>query len=310
MLCPFRISVFLSPTFCGRAARSLIAVLFCIGIFPTPVLAQPPTQRQLRIAADNLARSLSSLSDAFNKTSEVAKDGKNNEAIALQKMLGERRQTVNLVHALAGKLNQAKLGVRSGGSASGNDAAKASAQSASLVSCEPSCKVSKAQFDVVRAAANELAKSSIKNDLEAIRAEAEAIKAAAAATAAALGVAAAVAASIPVIGPIIAAILAAVAAIIVMIGQIEAKAKEDQAAAKEREAGEKKQKRVRADAAPKNTTTAIPCGTPANPCNPGASKSMLKGGLLDSDSGFSAGGPSAPGSRGIAPQPSRGLMVR
>jgi hypothetical protein len=312
MLCPFRISVFLSPTFYGRAARFLIAVLFCIGILPTPVLAQPPTQRQLRIAADNLARSLSSLSEAFNKTSEAAKDGKNSEAIAFQKVLSERRQTVNLVHALAGKLNQAKLGVRGGGSASGNDAAKVSAQNASLVSCEPSCKISKAQLDVVRAAVSELAKKSVKEELEALLAELQA--------------AAAAAAFIPFVGQVLAAILAAVAAMIAMLQQLEAKALEDQADAKERVPGlEKERKRIGADKARKNdanisrgantssgsktskdTVTAIPCGTPANPCNPGSSKSMLKGGLLDADSGFSSNTPSAAGSPANARPTGRG----
>jgi hypothetical protein len=101
-------------------------------------------------------------------------------------------------------------------------------------------------------------------------------------------------------------VLLLVAAIIVIIGQIAAKAKEDQAAAKEREAGQKsEQKRIRA----KDTVTAIPCGTPANPCSPGvskASKSMLRGGLLNTDSGFSASGPSATGSPAMAPATGRG----
>jgi hypothetical protein len=303
MLCPFRISGLLSPTFFGRAARSLIAVLFFIGILPTPVLAQAPTQRQLRIASDNLARSLSSLSDALNKASEAAA-GNSSEAIALRKVLSERRQTVNLVHALAGKLNQAKLGVRSGGSAGGNDAAKSSAQSASLAPCKPPCTVSKAQLDVVQAAVSELAKTNVKDDLEAIQGAAESV--------------------VPV-GVIIGAVLAIVAAVIVLVGTLIGEAVGGHAATEENEETKTKADRrngakiSRGSKTPggskitKNTVTAIPCGTPANPCNPGSSKgskSILKGGLLDTGSGFSAGGPSPVHAPAGAPPPGRGLMVR
>jgi hypothetical protein len=301
MLCPFRFSVLLSPTFFGRAARSLIAVLFCIGALPTPALAKMPPEGQVRIAADNLAQSVSSLSDALNKASEAAA-GNSSEAIALHKVLSERRQTVDLVHALAGKLNQAKLGVRSG-----DDAAKASVQSVNLVSCEPSCKVSKAQLDAVQATVSQLAKTNVKEDLEAI------------------GAAAAAAGVVPVVGAIIGAVLAIVAAVVVIIGTLIGRAVGGHAVAEENE--ETKTKADRKNGAQisrgfqassgskitKNTVTAIPCGTPANPCNPGsskASKSMLKGGLLDSDSGFSPNAPSAAGSPAMAPATGRGLMVR
>jgi hypothetical protein len=253
MLCRSRSSVFLGPAFHGRAARFLsafIAALLCVGISPTRGFAQAPTERQLRAAVDRFATSLSALSEALRRASAEAGKASSAEAIAVQNILREHRQTVDLVHSLAGKLNQAKMGVRSGGASvndrASNERAKSAAQSASLVPCKPPCAVTKAQLDVVRAAASELSKSNMRDNLEALQA-----------TLAALQAAQGAAVFIPNVGAVIAAILAAIAAMLIIIQQLEAKALEEKAAAQE---AARKTERL------KRNVAATPCGTPANPC--------------------------------------------